>query len=315
MGDRAGMKADFSMGDALGAGFRLFRRQPAAVLGWGALHCLLAVGAWFVMIPMLRNLSLTSTGAASELEDLQAMMGFQAAISGLNLAQMVVSLLVWTAVMRATLKPGRTDPFLFLRVGMDELRVAVMAIALFVGLYAFLLLVVVVGLGLGFALHAIGTTAMVAGLCLYGAAALVVLLIGGSRACLLMPMTMITGRFAFEEGWRVGKGRTAKLVGLNLLLFLIYYLSSIVFAALVVAALVGVFFATGAVWPTDPETFDDVFRAVRPVAPWAALALIPAIPFTGWLIAFLGGAVTTAARQLADGALPSAERDVAEASR
>lgn len=309
-------KANFSLGEALGAGWRLFQRQPAAVLGWGALHMLLAVATWFVLIPMFQGMSLMALKSAEEFEEFQTMMGFQAAIYGLNLAQMAISLLVWTAAMRAVLKPARSDAFLFLRLGMDELRIAVMAIALFAGMYAFMMLVAVVGVALGFALYAMGKVALVVGMILYGLLVLAVLLIAWSRLSLLMPATMITGRFAFEEGWRIGKGRTGKLILLNLLLLLIYYAASIVILGVIGAALVGVFFATGGVWPSDPQTVDDVFQALRPMAPWAAVVLVVLIPFSGWLIAFWAGALTTAARQLADGALPpESAGDAAEASR
>ena len=316
MTKRSTGRADFSMGDALGAGFRLFRRQPAAVLGWGALHMLLAVGAWFVLVPLLRDISFMTLGSAAEVERINAMVGFQAAIWALNLAQLAITLVVWTAAMRATLKPGRSDPFLFLRAGMDEVRVGVMAVALIAGFYAFILLVALLGVALGFALSATGETAAVIGVFVYVLLVLAVILVGWSRLSLLMPTSMITGGFAFEEGWRIGKGRTAKLVGLNLLLLLIYYVAAILFVGLLGAGLVGVFLATGGVWPTDPQTLDDIFQALRPMAPWAALAMLVMIPFSGWLIAFWAGALTTAARQLADGALPPERaRDAAEPSR
>lgn len=316
MGDKPTKRANFSINDALGAGGRLFRRQPAAVLGWGALHMLLAVGAWFVMIPMFRDMSLMTMGSAEEFEQLETMMGFQAAIYGLNIAQLAISLVVWTAAMRATLKPDRPDAFLFLRMGMDELRIGVMAIAIFAGFYVFLILVMILGVALGFALHASGTVALVSGMIVYGLLVLVALLVAWARLSLLMPAAMITRGFAFEEGWRIGKGRTAKLVGLNLLLMLIYYVASIVIMGVIGAVLVGVFFATGGVWPSDPQTFDDVFQALRPMAPWAAVVVVVMIPFAGWLIAFWAGALTTAARQLAEGILPAqSAQDAVEASR
>lgn len=316
MADGVRTRTDFSMGDALGAGFRLFRRQPAAVLGWGALQVLLVIAAWMVLLPLLRDMSLMTAGSVEGFEEIQTMMGFQAAAYGLNLVQLVVTLVVWAAAMRATLKPGRPDAFLFLRIGMDELRVGVMALAVFAGLYFFVLVAVVLGIGLGFALYAMGKAALVIGMIVYGVAILAALVVASARLCLLPPAAMITGRFAFEEGWRIGRGRTAKLVGLNLLLLLIYYVVSILFMVAVVTALAGLFVATGGVWPENPQTFDDVLQALKPMAPWALLVLVLAVPFCGWLTAFWAGAVTTAARQLADGVLPAQTvRDGAEASR
>jgi hypothetical protein len=299
-------KADFSMGDALGAGFRLLRRQTPAVLGWGALYVMVAVASWALLLPMLKDMPWPTAGTAVSTEAteayLQSMYGFQAAANLLNLAGLVVGLLVWTAAMRATLNPGRSDRFLFLRVGMDELRVLVVSAAVFAGLYAFVLFVVLLGLGLGFALHAAaGQTATVVAVSLFPLLALIVLLIGWSRLSLLAPMSVITGRFAFAEGWKAGKGRTAKLVGLNLLIFLIYYLVSVATVVVIGGVLVVGFFATGGVWPRNPGSFNDIIAAVRPMAPWAALAMLPFVVLTGWCVAFWAGALTTAARQLADG--------------
>jgi hypothetical protein len=310
-------KKDFSIGDALGTGFDLFRRHPAAVLGWGALY-VVAIAAYLgYAIYFFSRLSFENmTATAADFEELEAMMGFQLGMWAIALLLGVVGLLIWNAATRAALHAGRTDRFLFLRLGMAELRLLVVAIALLVAYYAFIIVAALLGVGIGLASYAIGESAVPIALVIYGVAVFGLLVVGWARLSILPAACMIYDDFAFVAGWRLGAGRTAKLVGLNLLILILYYVASIIMVLLAGLIAVGVFFGTGASLPENPQTFGDVFDALRPIAPWLVLVLAFYIPFMGWVMAMYSGGLTTAARQLADSSRPAQTvADAADASR
>ena len=315
--------ARFSIGQALTAGLRLSVRHPLAVLVWGGVMMLFSLLAAAVVIPIILSMfaamPLDSYDAEASEALMQSSLSFQLAINGLNLVQLVLSLVVWTAAMRATLRIGRPDKWFFMRLGMDELRVAVVMLAIFLGLYIGVLIIVLIGFAFGFALHAAGEFAVVIGVFVLVLAVLIGLLAIWSRLSLMPPASIITGQFAFVEGWRMGRGQTLRLMALNLAIWLVFMAVYVLVGIIVAAILIGGFFASGAVWPEDPQTPAEVLAALKPMIGWAVLAFVPLTLFAGWAISFTAGALTSAARQLADGALPpvapTEARDGADASR
>lgn len=294
----------FSIGQALAAGFRLPVKHPLAVLVWSVLPMLLSAAILALMWPMFQAFPLVPGSDPQAFEaQVAASVGPLSSVANLlSLVQMALGLVIWTAAIRATLRIGRPDKWFFMRVGMDELRVVVMMVAIFIGLYILFFIVMLLGVGIGAALYAIGPAAMVIGVFVMVVVGLIGFLAIWSRVCLLAPASVVLGEFAFVEAWRMGKGQTLRLMALNLAVWVIYMLVYAVVGAIVAAILIGGFFASGAVWPGEPKTLGEVLALARPMAGWIALAFVPLTLFGGWAISFTAGALTSAARQLADGA-------------
>lgn len=302
--------ARFSIGEALAAGLRLPIRHPLAVLVWALVLLAFGVVSGAIILPMLSGLSFPNSGSSAEIEAFVASMApFQAAANLLNLVQLLLTLVIWTAAMRATLRIGRPDKWFFMRIGMDELRVGVMMAVVLVGLYILSFIVALFCLAIGAVLYAVGEMAMVIGVFIMVLVVMIGLLALWSRVGLLAPASMVLGEFAFVEGWRMGRGQTRRLMALNLSIWLIYILVYAVVGSIVAGILFGGFLASGAVWPGNPETIGDVLKVVKPMIGWIALAFVPLTLFGGWSVAFAAGALASAARQLADGAPVAAPID------
>ncbi len=298
----------FSIRQALASGLRLPIRNPRAVLLWIVLLSLPNLIALLVLLPLLSGLSLPETFEAEAADAFsRELLGVQLLANGFNLMGAGAGLLVFVAAVRATLRIGRSDRWGFLRIGMDELRVAVVMVAIFLGLYVALFVLALVGVALGFALHGLGQTVFLAGLSVFGLLVTLLLLLGWSRLSILAPLFVILGSLAFVEGWQLGRGQTLRLAALNLVVWLIYSLVLALVGVPVVALLISGFFATGVRLPSDPFVLGDVFAAFRPMSAWIGVSLLPLVLFTGWSTAFVVGALTSAARQLADG--PPADID------
>ena len=234
---------------------------------------------------------------------LAELLRLQAAVNGMNVVMYLVMLVTWTAAARATLSPGRGDAFLFLRLGMDEVRVAVTLIAVFFVWYIVLLVLILIGVGIGMALwdqgqdHATAICALVA----YGVLVFALSVWGWLRVSLIAPASLILKRFAFTEGWTIARGQVWKLLGLNLVIWVIYMVSALLMYAAVGGILAAGFFGQGLTWPRDIESIADLQPLFRPML-WPALATV--IPFSlgfGWIMTLYAAPSIVAARQLLDG--------------
>ncbi len=295
------MKPSFSFRDALNAPFVLIRRRPLTVFVWGVLMTVLIGALYAVFLPVFANVPLGDDAAASQAY-MSQMMAMSAASNGLSLLMYLVMLVVFNAAGRATLAPGTRDRFLFMRLGMDEVRVAVTIVAIFIGWYVALIILIVIGVVLGIALWPVSEFAAVISVLLYGLAVVILALLGWARVCLIAPATLVLGRFAFEEGWTIAKGQVLKLVGLNLAIWLIYMLAYIVLAAIVALILIGGFMGQGLSWPEHIDRLQDLMPVVRPMLiPLAAT--VPIFTFAyGAYIALVAAPFVRTARQLLDGA-------------
>lgn len=255
----------FSFGDALGAPLVLIRRQPLAVFAWGALMTALAVAMYSLLLPAFLDLPI-GAGDGQVVMDAysQEMLELQAISNGMTLMGYVAMLVGYNAVGRATLAPGRKDRFFFMRLGMDEVRVAMVVVACFVGWYVGVLILALVGVAIGFLAWSMGgETAVIGWAIVYGLALLVAALWAWARILLLAPATLILRRFAFVEGWALARGQVWKLVGLNVVIYLIYFGVYLAVGLAVLAILAAGFFAQGLTWPTDVQTPADLMPLVR----------------------------------------------------
>lgn len=297
------MKPSFSFNDALAAPFALARRRPLYLLVWGLMMVAVTAALYAMMIPVFAAIPFDAVDDPVVANDYMLTMSrFSAGINGLSLLIYLVMLLVWTAAGRAALSPGQSDRFLFLRIGMDELRVAVAIVAVFVGWYAAFLILVLLGVGVGLALWGVSEIATAIGLILYGLIVVAASIWALVRVSLIAPATLILKEFAFAQGWAAARGQVWKLIGLNLIVWLIYTLSTILIYAAVVAILVAGFVGQGLAWPTGVETVADLQPVFSAMLLPIALTAIPLSLGFGWIVTLYAVPGVVAARQLLDGA-------------
>jgi len=294
------MKPTFSMDAALGAPFALIRRRPLTVLGWGIAMFAAVAAIFAVMFPLFLRLPWNEGDAMMEAYTAE-LLQLQAAINGLNIIQYLVMLVLANAVRRAVLAPGRRDAFLFMRLSMDEVRVAVVVIATFVSWYVAVLVLILIGFALGVALWSMGEPVAVGVAMIYAVLVLIGAIVGWVRVSLMAPATLILGRFAFAEGWAIARGQVLKLIGMNLLVWLINVLAYLLFLVVVAAILVGGFFGQGLVWPSVVDSPLDLMPLVRPMTiPFLATLPILALSL-GFHMSLITAPSIVAARQLLDG--------------
>lgn len=297
----------FSMGAAIGEAFGLMRRRPLAVFVWGLLVLGPVLVGLTMILPamgaMVADMPDDPTAAESEFTArmMAGMLHFQLASMLMNLGQLLGMVVAYTAIMRAVLRPAERSVF-SLRLGMDELRVAVVGLAIGIGAYAAVLAVFLVGAGLVAALWSVGEGVAMGAAAVLGVAALVGLFWGMARVSLMAPASVLYRDFAFSQGWSLAAGKAWSLFGMMLVILLI------VLAVEAVLVLIGVF-AAGAVfasWPGEWSAAADPFTLMQGWMaanwPWLAVAAVLAVGFYGFLMTLTIAPFASACRQLADSA-------------
>ena len=295
------MKPRFSFNDAVSAPFGLLRRRPLYLLVWGLLMVAVTAAMYSLMIPILAAIPFGDGSEAAAEAYVQEVSRFTGVINGVSLLSYLVMLLIWTAAGRAVLSPGRGDRFLFLRTGMDEVRVAVAVVGIFIGWYVALLILILIGVGIGMALWAVNEQAAVVTLIGYGLLIFAASIWALIRLSLVAPASLILKRFAFAEGWTLARGQVWKLIGLNLVVWVVYMLSAILMYAVVVGILAAGFFGQGLTWPSDVQSVADLEPVFRPMIAPLALTAIPLALGFGWVMALYAAPSVIAARHLLDG--------------
>jgi hypothetical protein len=308
--------ATFSVTEAAGSGFKIAFGRPLSVLVWGLAYLLL-VGVPVALVfawagPDLINfIHAVAQRAHDEIEapfDPSMMMPFQGKMMLLQPVLFLSGLLgravLAGAVFRAVLEP-RNRGFAGLRIGAQELWLAVLFLAYTILMVLFVIAVALacglVGLALTAALGAahlasVWTTIVWIVACLI---AIVVFIWVMLRFSLAFPMTFAEREFRLFESWSLTKGRAWKLLGLALLL------AVVMFAVVLVldGAIFGIVFGTGmAAFNDQGERMIAFFHQppevwMRALAPWAAVfllvgswltAALTAILLAPWAVAYKG---------------------------
>ena len=277
----------FSATDSAFEGFRLVRRNPLALVAWTLLSAVLTLSALFSLSNMMGPLEAWTVQAEAldgvdqpSLDQVMDMMTGLGAIlvqvAWLLPITMVVGAMLSAAVARGVLKPSG-DPFGYLRLGMDELRVLVvtfvlglvMCLCAFVAMLAF-------GLLIG-AVRAAGGGGVAVSVGIISFLALVWFFIWLSvRLSLAVPITVAEKRFAFFDSFSLTKGRFWPLLGMAVLAFvmvlLVQLLSSIVSMPIALASGMET-------WTFGASQDSDAVMAALDVSnPWViAHALVEAI--------------------------------------
>jgi hypothetical protein len=297
--------ANFSIGTAVGAGFGLIKRRPVSVFVWGLLTVIPAAASLGAMLPMVGDFMETTARADPESATASSammaeMIQLQSMISLVGLVRLVLGVVIYTAIVRAVVRP-RESSFFSLRVGMDELRVFVVSLAIIIGVVisviAFSILATLIGAGVwqaGGALRGLAIVALVIG-CFVGA------LLIGARLSLLVPASVRFQSFAFVEGWNLGKGRTWSLVGLILVLVLIVFGIEIVIGGVFGAVMLAVVGAGGfdpEAWTAAGNPFANLSGLAQANWPLLIVGGLVAAVLYGVLTAILTAPFASAVRQL-----------------
>lgn len=302
------MKTRFSMGTALEAPFVLLKTQPLALLGWGVLRLLLWAGAMAVMLPFFAALPFGQNTSPEDMQTaFQHMVPLEGGIQLMNLVSLLLGAIIWAAAIRAGMAPqGRKDRFLFLRLGMDELYVAVIVVISAIGFYIGAFILALIG---ALIVYVVWQASELAGGVVgfaYGFALFAGLFYLAGRVMLMLPTSIALKTFAFEQGWKLGKGQGWKLALTGLLAWIILMLIYMVVAILVVGIFIGAAVVLHAPMPRPDaiQSFDDLIAQARPFLIPAIVVVPPLALFDGFCHAMFGAPLASACKQLMESGKP-----------
>ena len=304
----------FSIGASIGDGFGLIGRRPFAVFAWGFLMVAPVFGALALMFPAMveifANMPDPDAGYADESafsEGMVAqMMQFQMASLLANLGQYLAMAVVYTAIFRAVLRPRETS-FFSLRIGMDELRVAVAGLAIGIGIYIVMIFAVLLCVALGFGLWGQGEAVALWAVGIAGLVMFLAMLWGLARLSLIAPASVLYRDFAFAQGWKLAAGKSWPLLGMLLLVYLMFFVIYIVVIIVVVVGAGGIFAATGSAWETgahDANPFQGMSGWMAVNWPWVVVGGLVMSMIYGVFMTLMIAPFASACRQLAESSEP-----------
>lgn len=296
----------FSIGTALKAPFVLLRQQPLALFGWGAMRVVLTIAAFSLLLPMLAALPFgDATSQVDVQQAITAMLPLQGGIGLVNIIGVLLSVIIWTAAMRATMAPaGMKDRYLFLRLGFDEVYVGVVMLVIVVGLYVGTFVLTLIGVILCAILWQFSEVVAVLVTIAYGLGVFAATIWAAGRATLFVPASLALHTIAFQQGWQLGKGQGWRLAATGVLAWLILMAVTMVIGAVVIT----VFFIAALMLhvslpnPDDIHSFADLADFGRPFLIPALILAVPLALFDGFTHAMFGAPVASACKQLMDGA-------------
>ncbi|MDO1559702.1 hypothetical protein Q0812_09710 [Brevundimonas sp. 2R-24] len=244
----------FSIGDAALEPFRLAFGRPLSTFVWGLvlLAPLALMGG--ATVEMFRTMIAHASDPEGLHEALMAQsLGVQLWAQLAQLLQVVFAAVVSAAMIRAVFAGRGRDRALFLRIGMTELYVLIVLIAVAVGLFVAAVLVGLLLVGLGALMWGLPEGVKIPAYVLMGAAYVVGLLLLWGRLALIAPATVRSKTLAFEPGWKAGRGQTLRLF----LMLLLSWIIGVVVSLIVWGVLIGVAVAAGAALGVgDAPSFD-----------------------------------------------------------
>ncbi|TAJ63834.1 hypothetical protein [Brevundimonas sp.] len=272
----------FSATDAAFEGFRVVRRQPMALVFWALFYLVVMVAALAMVggsvIGLMSAAETLEQSGATSFDDVMPVLSAYMAIFAVVLpVSLIASAMIYAAVSRSVLRPGESA-FGYLRLGMDEVRVLVVSVVLFI-LFAVLSVVLfgIVGMVAGFSTAAdMPALWLVVVLLVFAAIAFFIWL--AVRLSLAIPITMAERRIAIFDSFAVTKGRFWPLLGMALLAFVM----SIVVGLLGSLVAMPIQLATGGLnglAGLEGESIPTILQAAWPaIAAWVVInAVISAL--------------------------------------
>jgi len=228
----------FSATDAAFEGFRVVRRKPMVLLWWAAFYLvsfflIFMVAAGPIAGLMAAATDLENMGPGAAPEDFEPLMMAYASILPLVVPLgILVGAVLSAAIARSVLEPGKSA-FGYLRIGMDEVRVAVVSLVLAILLWIAGAISFGIAGGVGGALAAADVPAgwLIMIVLFLAAAAFMIWL--SVRLSLAVPITVAEKKFAFFDSFKVTGGRMWSLIGMAVIAFVmtmvVGILTSIIF--------------------------------------------------------------------------------------
>jgi hypothetical protein len=238
-----GVMGQFSAVDAATEGFRLMKRRPGVTISWIVAWMVLAFGPIIalaaVLMPHLQDWlsqlrDLPVDGPAGRFSAIH--MAFLSLIAPWLLWYMAAETIIAAAIYRAVLEP-RSSGFAYLRLGMDEVRLFLLRIVLFLLSIFFLCLLI----GSCIAVFAAAQAAPEGTAPWIDAAAILLALAAGAyvpvRLSFAGPMTFARKRIEVFGSWRRTRGRFWNLVLMILVIFVFSFVLTVVAQGLAKAAI------------------------------------------------------------------------------
>lgn len=256
----------FSATDAALEGFRITRERPRVVLVWAVFSFLVSICSAIYLISIGQEArAVLDARVAEQAPDLQAFGAAMADLAPMMVMGLLVQCVMAAAVYRILLRPEDRG-LAYLKVGMDELRLA--ALTFIYVLLASLMLAVVV--------LAAGVIAALASFAGQGAAILVaaaselfflgLLFYVAVRLSLAPAITFAEQRIAIFDSWRLTHGQFWRLTGAYFLaicgIMVIALLVVTIFSALVAVAVGGDLQAVGKMFAPDQTSLATYFSPV-----------------------------------------------------
>jgi hypothetical protein len=238
--------SDFTIGEAVGTGFRVVRRKPLTLLAWFAfqfvtsiLLIVLMLAAFGTSLAEMQNMPTgPNADPTAALSMLGKMMGLFVLLIPYSL---LVSAVITTAANRAVLEP-ENSAFGYLRLGASELRVLVVNLVIGIIIICAYIASAIVGALImgGFAIAARNNPALaVVGVLIMALLVLSTIIFLATRFALAPAQTLDTRSIQIFGSWSLTKGKFWKIFCVYLLCGLIVFGIYIVLA-LAVLAMMGV---------------------------------------------------------------------------
>lgn len=214
----------FSATEAAFEGFRVVRRKPLALVWWAGTYLLvMAVGFALIAAPLVSLMvamqTLQSSSGAPDMTEFQPVWAAYGAIMPIVFPLGIIfGAVMNAAIVRSVVSP-QSDAFGYMRLGMDEVRTAVVTLVLTIlSILVSGLVFGLVGIMFGFAAAAempllvlVGVVATIGGLVLMAWLA--------ARLSLAVPITVAEKRIAIFDSWGLTKGRTWPIIGMAIIAF------------------------------------------------------------------------------------------------
>ncbi|HWA63547.1 MAG TPA: hypothetical protein VG939_19370 [Caulobacteraceae bacterium] len=297
-----------AIGAAIGEGFALVRRQPLAVLAWGVLQMLLTAVVWWFYMPIYLGslrISLPPAGGGrppldpAALQHLMQMEGYSILV---GLVSMATQMVVYAAVFRAVLHPEQSR-FGYLRLGMSELYLCVLAVGAY---FAFSIGLAVVMIPIFIVVAILAAVHAVAAAVVFAVIAVVAVFLGliylALRYSMVGPMIVADGQFHFAESWRLTRGRVLPLLGLAVVLFLMLLAAEAVIFGVLLLVGGGALMATvGGLDHLRDFLLGPPAAVLGRLAPFLVVFAVVWAPFVGVIYALFGAPWARVYRDLSQG--------------
>ena len=218
----------FDIMEALAEPFRQAGRRPLATIVWGLVGLLPSVGGLALLFHVFGGDMFIDDPDFESGADMATFFQFQSWSLLVNLLEWLVSIVVIVAVTRATFAGPRKDGAFFMRVGADEFRVLIASLVIAIVAVLALIVLALICVGIGALIWQLPDLPRALGLVVLGIAAFLLILLASGRAYLILPACVWHHSLAFEQGWKLGRRQSWKLVGLLIMLLIVTIVMTLV---------------------------------------------------------------------------------------